>query len=198
MKKGGETKNSPVWSIPLGTSTAPTCKQVQHTQRRHTDNNDHSLQKDSKEVPHNLGARLAPGGNKNNEQAHLIHKGRTISQNISTSKLHKNEVMMAYRVMLRPAINYPLCGSTFSADEGNSINRSYLPTLLTRMDFNSKTKSVFWFFWPPSLRCFGFTNTYMDQGISQVNILVSHLRNRDEIGKLIKVFTEKLRLIIGL
>lgn len=104
------------------------------------------LQKDSKEVPHNLGARLAPGGNKNNEQAHLIHKGRTISQNISTSKLHKNEVMMAYRVMLRPAINYPLCGSTFSADEGNSINRSYLPTLLTRMDFNSKTKSVFWFF----------------------------------------------------
>jgi hypothetical protein len=46
-----------------------------------------------------LGARLAPGGNNHDELAHLIHKGRTISTNISASKLHKNEVMIAYRVM---------------------------------------------------------------------------------------------------
>ena len=62
---------------------------------------------------------------------------------------------------------------------------------------NAKTKRLL-FFGPPSLGCFGFTDTYMDQGISQVQMLLSHMRHQDEIGILLQILLENLQLIIGL
>ena len=46
------------------------------------------------------------------------------------------------------------------------------------------TKRLF-FFGPPSLGYFGFKNNYTGQGISQVQVLLSHLRHQDEIGQMI-------------
>ena len=46
--------------------------------------------KDAQEGPRNLGARLAPDGNSNDELQHLIMKGGTSSQNNSASKLQRH------------------------------------------------------------------------------------------------------------
>ena len=155
-------------------------------------------QRDSGDGPHNLGARLAPSGNNAEEMLHLIQKGRTLGQNISASQLQRHEVMIAYKTsMLRPSMKCPLCGTKFTAKESAKNDRSFLPTLLTTMGFNAKTKRLL-FFGPPSLGCFGFTDTYMDQGISQVQMLLSHMRHQDEIGILLQILLEKLQLIIGL
>ena len=153
--------------------------------------------RDSGDGPRNLGARLAPSGNNAEEMSHLIQKGRTLSQNISASQLQRHEVMIAYKTMFRPSMKYPSCGTTFTAQECAKSDRSFLPTLLTRMGFNAKTKRLL-FFGPPSLGCFGFTDTYMDQGISQVQMLLSHMRHQDEIVILLQILLENLQLIIGL
>ena len=154
-------------------------------------------QKDPCNGPRNLGAWLAPSGNNIDEMSHLIQKGRTLSQNISASRLSRHKVMLAHKTMLRPAMKYPLCGTTFTAHECEIIDRSYFPTLLSWMGFNPITKLLL-FFGPPSLGCFGFTNTYTDQGISQVQMLLSHLRHKDEIGHMIQIMIENVQLVIGL
>ena len=107
-------------------------------------------QRNSSDGPRNLGARLAPSGNNAEEMSHLIQKGMTLSQNISVSQLQRHEVMIAYKTMLRPSMKYPLCGTTFTAQESAKIDRSFLPTLLSRMGFNAKTKRLL-FFGPQSL-----------------------------------------------
>ena len=100
--------------------------------------------------------------------------------------------------MFRPSMKYPLCGTTFTAQECAKTDRLFLPTLLPRMGFNAKTKRLL-FFGPPSLGCFGFTDTYTDQGISQVQMfLSSHMRHQDEVGILLQILLEDLQLIIGL
>ena len=129
--------------------------------------------------------------------SHLIQKGRTLSQNISASRLSRHKVMLAHKTMLRPAMKYPLCGTTFTAHECEIIDRSYFSTLLSNMGFNPMTKRLF-FFGPPSLGYFGFKNNYTGQGISQVQMLLSHLRHKDEIGHMIQIMIENAQLAIGL
>ena len=53
-------------------------------------------QKDVCEGSRNLGAMLAPQGNNQDEFKKLIHTGKTMSMNISTSKLLRHEVLLAY------------------------------------------------------------------------------------------------------
>ena len=101
---------------------------------------------DSSDGPRNLGARLAPRrGNNVEEMLHLILKGQTLSQNISASQLQRHKVMIDYKTMFQPCMKYPLCGTTFTAQEFAKIVRSFLPTLLTRMGFNAKTKRLLFF-----------------------------------------------------
>ena len=54
------------------------------------------------------------------------------------------------------------------------------------------------FLWSSIFGCFGFTDTYMDQGISQVQMFLIHMRHQDEIVILLQILLENLQLIIGL
>ena len=63
------------------------------------------------------------------------------------------------------------------------------------LPLHDKTSPIFR---PTILRCFGFSDTYIDQGIFQLQMLLSHLRCCDKLGLLIWILVETLHLIIGL
>ena len=84
--------------------------------------------------------------------------------------------------MLCPAMKYPLC-----VQQCQQIDRSCLPTLLTRMGFNKMTKRLL-FFGPPKLGAYGFTDAYTDQGIAQLQMFLGHMRHNDKIAQLIYIF----------
>ena len=66
-----------------------------------------------------------------------------IIQNISASKLHKNDGNDCIQSHVMTSNEYPLCGSILTAAEDDKIDRSYLPNvILTRMGFNSRTKRL--------------------------------------------------------
>ena len=75
---------------------------------------------------------------------------------------------------------YSLSSTTLTIHECVRVDRSYLPTLLSRMGFNRYIKQLL-LFGPPSLGAFGFTNTWTDQGIAQIQLLLGHLRKNEEI-----------------
>ena len=121
------------------------------------------------------------------------HTGKTMSMNISASKLLQPEVLLAYKTMLRPAMKYPLCSSTFSIDQCNQIDRSYLPTLLSRMGFNKTTKRLL-FFGPPELGAYGITDTWTDQEIAQLQLLLGHLWQENEIAEALHIMIEQWQI----
>jgi hypothetical protein len=91
-------------------------------------------QKNAQEGPRNLGAHLAPSRNNTDELAHLVAKGRTLSQNVAVSKLLCRKIMIAccYRTMIRLSMKYPLwCSTTFTSTENVIIDQAYLPGLLS-------------------------------------------------------------------
>ena len=144
----------------------------------------------------NLGAWLAPDGNNVADLRVLCSKGKAMSTNIAASHLQREEVSIAYKMMLRPAMKYSLSCTTLSHPECDMVDRSYLPTLLSRMGINKCTKRLL-LFGPPSLGALGFTNTWTDQGIAQVQLLLGHLRQGQEIGQLLQVLMETLQMVIG-
>ena len=119
-----------------------------------------------------------------------------MSTNIAASHLQREEVSIAYKMMLCPAMKYSLSCTTLSHSECDMVDRSYLPTLLSRMGINKCTKRLL-LFGPPSLGALGFTNTWTDQGIAQVQLLLGHLRQGQEIGQLLQVLMETLQMVIG-
>ena len=129
-------------------------------------------QKPASNGTRNLGARLASYGNNKDEIDHLIHRGKTYSQNIAASGLKRNKVMIAYRTMIQPAMKYPSYGSNLTRNECVTIDRSYFPAILSRMGFNSQTKQVL-FFCPPSMGAYGFADSYTHQGIIQLQKFIS-------------------------
>ena len=76
------------------------------------------------------------------------------------------------------------------------MDRSYLLTLLSWMGINRCTKQTL-LFGPPSLDALGFTNTWTDQGIAQVQLLLGHLHQDADIGELMQIVMENLHLVIG-
>ena len=64
------------------------------------------------------------------------------------------------------------------------------------MGVNRCTKQTL-LFGPPSLGALGFTNTWTDQGIAQVQLLLGHLHQDADIGKLMQIVMENLQLLIG-
>ena len=103
---------------------------------------------------------------------------------------------MAYKMMLYPAMKYSLSCTTLSHPECDMVDRTYLPTLLSQMGINRCTKRLL-LFGPPSLGALGFTNMWTDQGIAQVQLLLGHLCQGQEIGQLLQVLMETLQMVIG-
>jgi hypothetical protein len=64
------------------------------------------------------------------------------------------------------------------------------------MGINRCTKQLL-LFGPTSPGAIGFTNTWTDQGIAQVQLLMGHLRQQGEIGQLTIILLEILQLDIG-
>jgi hypothetical protein len=141
-----------------------------------------------------LGAWIAPDAA---DLTVLCNKGLSMSINIAASQLQRHEVSIAYnKTMLCPAMKYSLSSTTLTVHECIRVDWSYLPTLLSRMDFNRCTKQLL-LFGPPSLGAFGFTNTWTNQGIAQIQLLLGHLHKDEEIGELSNILLETLQLVIG-
>jgi hypothetical protein len=98
--------------------------------------------------------------------------------------------------MLHLVMKYSLSSTIFIIHECVRVDRSYLPTLLSRMGFNQCTKQLL-LFWPPSLGLVGFTNKSTNQGIAQIQLFLGHLRKNEEIGVLTNILLETLQLVIG-
>ena len=60
----------------------------------------------------NLGAWIAPDGENAADLEILCKKGHSMSHNIAASHLQHHEVMLAYKMMLPPAMKYTLSSTT--------------------------------------------------------------------------------------
>ncbi len=143
-----------------------------------------------------LGVWLSPDGNNSDDLKILVAKVAALGRNIAISKLSRSEVATAYEFILRPSMKYQLCSTTFNIQECATIDRSYLPYVLSEMGFNKNTKRLL-LIGPQSLGGFGFTDTFTDQGISQLTLFIGHIRLNQEICTLLHILMENMQLVVG-
>jgi hypothetical protein len=65
------------------------------------------------------------------------------------------------------------------------------------MGFHRNTKRVI-LFGSPYLGGFGFTDTFTDQGINQLNLFIGHSRLKGDMKKILRILVKNLQLVIGL
>ncbi len=85
-----------------------------------------------------------------------------MGRNIATSHLPQSEVTTAYQFMLSPSMRNQLCGTSLSRKECETVNRSYLPHVLSKMGEYQATHP-FWTAIPREIGIYRYFHGTSDQ-----------------------------------
>ena len=120
----------------------------------------------------NLWTCIAPDGNNKADLHNLCGQGILMSLNTPASNLVNDEVVIVCKMMPCTSMKYSPSSSTSSISECLLVQYSNLSTLLLQLDFHNVQNNLY------SLTLnycnqIGFTDTSMDQGIIQVQQILS-------------------------
>ena len=101
------------------------------------------------------------------------------------SSLTKETARVSYKMMICPAIEYPLTVTQFTQDQCNRITSPILRSSMSQMGYNRNSRKEV-VYGPLELGGFGFHDLFIEQGIQQVTALVGNLRE-DLYGCLMKI-----------
>ena len=147
----------------------------------------------------NLGAWLVPDGNNKADLDILYSKGRSMSMHIAVSQLKWHKVAIAYKMMLCPAIKsnihsaVQLCPHRSMLKwKGLTFPHYYslgwvLAVALSKLSFLDHPPLV-----PLDSQTHAQTKT-----LHQAQLLLDHLHQDADIGKLMQIVMENLQLVIG-
>ena len=103
---------------------------------------------------------------------------------VKTSNLLNTEVIKAYRNVLIPSITYPLGAVYFTPEQCNSLQHHAAQSYLPKLGFNRKLPKPI-VFGPSKYGGWGERDLFIHMTIQQTKLLLGHMRNGDETGKLL-------------
>ena len=145
-----------------------------------------------------LGVMLSPDGNNKQALEELQRKAQKWSDYVITGHLKANEARLALDSTIIRTLSYPLLALTLSESECNKIMKPILDASLakTHVCRNFPHAVVYG---PKSEKGLGFTNLYIQQGLSHINSIQQHAQDKDSItGSFIRNSIESLKIELGL
>ena len=143
-----------------------------------------------------LGVCLAPDGSFTQEFEHRHKQALTWVQNIGTSPLTREEVYTAYCSMWRPSFEFPLPITCFSKEQCHLLQKAFTGPFLSKMGLSSKTNRKL-IFAPYHYSGFAIADTWVQQGLQHLQLLLGHLCQQDQMGNLRSVNIETLEILLG-
>jgi hypothetical protein len=122
-----------------------------------------------------LGVWLAPDENNSEHLKVLWAVEQAAGRNIQNSKLIMWEVSVAFAFMVRPSLKINYAEQLFPTKRTTKSTVLSASYLFVTDGFQSKHVLPM-FVWFSFIGCFGFTNMYIDQGVSHLSPLLGHLR----------------------
>jgi hypothetical protein len=113
------------------------------------------------------------------------------------SSLAKETARLGYKMMVCPALEYPLTVTQFTQQQCDKITSPVLRSCMAQMGYNwNSPKEVV--YGPVEMGGFGFHDLSIEQGIHQVTALVGHLREKkSNTGKMMQIELDWWQLQAG-
>jgi hypothetical protein len=143
-----------------------------------------------------LGVRLAPVGNNNEELDHRVDAGRKLRGRLKRAPLNRESTRIGLFAVAHQKVGYPLPATCFNHDECKKIQRTYMPTFLSKMGINRNSAAAFRS-GPLHYGGMDIPEIETTQGASGNKLMLGHLRKNDMTGQTISVSLDALQLQAG-
>jgi hypothetical protein len=156
------------------------------------------IRKECWEGMRTLGVRLAPLGNFEDEHAYRILQFRGLAQNILSSPISRFDAYLGYVTMIQPILRYPLGATSFTPTQCATLDASFIGPILSKMGLSSKTPRAIIYGPTDQGGGLGHGNTETMQGQEHLTLILSHLRQQDQLGQVMRISLDTLNLFLGL
>ena len=143
-----------------------------------------------------LGVSLAPDGSFTQELEHHHKQALTWVQSIGTSPLTREEVYTAYCSIWRPSFEFPLPITCISKEQCCLLQKAFTDPFLSKIGSSSKVNRKL-IFAPYHYSGFAIADTWVQQGLEHLRLLLGHLCQQDQVENLLGIYIETLQIIIG-
>ena len=143
-----------------------------------------------------IGVRISPSGEQQTEYEHKLGQTRGFARGMSGSHLTKSEARKAYKTVYVPMIAYSLGVTTLPENKLNKLQlmaeEAYLPKIGMNRKFPKRVLRG-----PQEYGGMGDPSYYTIQGYKQLQLLIGHVRDNDEVGTMIRQEIELLQITAG-
>ena len=143
-----------------------------------------------------LGVRLASDGSFTQEFAHSQEHAITWVRNNTHALLTRDKVYTAYCSMWRPSFEFPLPITCFSKQQCCILQKIFTGPFLSKMGISSKTSRKL-IFASYHYSGFAFADTWVQQGLQHLQLLIGHLCHQYQVGNLLQINRDTLQLLLG-
>jgi hypothetical protein len=98
--------------------------------------------------------------------------------------------------MWKPSFEFPLPITCFSKQQCGTLQKIFAGPFIFKMRISSKTSRKL-IFAPYRFSGFAFADTWVQQGLQHLQLLIGHLRHQDQVGNLLKINRDTLQLLLG-
>ncbi len=143
-----------------------------------------------------LGARLSPDGNTDKTVLHLHNQTMQHAACISSFSLNREASYWAFWQYLRPKVCFSIPTLSLTQAHCTHIQVPALQATLPKLHLNRNIARAV-VFGPSSYAGLALPDLCTSEGISQLRLLLGHLRLRDKTAKLILIDMSYLQLLVG-
>jgi len=143
-----------------------------------------------------LGVRMAPDGSFTNEFQYRLQLVRDMAMKLAAAPFDTGDVLTVYQVRYKPAINFCLPITTFSAKQCDAIQCPFYKVMLPKLGINRNMKRDV-IYGPYELGGLNLTDLKVEQLAQHVHRLIGNVRKRGNLGNIILMTFNAYQLHIG-
>ena len=144
-----------------------------------------------------LGIYVSPSGTQTKQFTILRAIADEYYIKITPSKLTTEEAYYSYQTYLRPRLIYPLPCTSLTQQQCRKIQAPALAALLPKLHLNRHTSHHI-IFGEHRYGGLALPDLYTDQGVGQLRLLIGHLVQGDEVGRLLLIAISHQQLTLGI
>jgi hypothetical protein len=154
------------------------------------------LQRNFDEPHKTLGVWMTPTGEETAQMDYLRKAANQIAILISSSRLTRGEAFLAYQACWIPAVTYSIGTTTMSKSELRSVQSQALSSFLQKLGVNQHYPRAV-VFGPRDMGGLELRDLYVEQGVAQIMLIMEHVYNETETGRLLTISLDTLQMEAG-
>jgi hypothetical protein len=144
-----------------------------------------------------VGVQIALDGNMDTQLKDLHKKCHDMSTTLNQTYFNANDANQGYTTVFAPSVKYVLPVTSICLNKLRNIQKSSVSSILSRLGYNKHMpRSVV--FASKARGGIGLLNLPTEQGVSQIQLLISHLRAKSYLYDTILILLESFQLVSGI